>query len=141
MRTSARRPRISNFVISASGILLVQRHEHVVAVDLHVIGGDRLGRGRVERIPRAQVEAGAVEPALDGALLDLTLGEADLGMGALVAHRVDLTLTPDQGDGSLVVGLDPQDPLLGDLVELGELYPVLLGGLTHARLASPRPWP
>ena len=54
--------------------------EHVVAVDLHGVDGDGDGGRQAGRLAGAQVEARAVQPALDRAVLDLALGQRDVGV-------------------------------------------------------------
>src|ERR671921_1134622 len=71
-----------------------------LSVDVHVlplhadrVDGHRLGGRQVAGLAAAQVEARPVQPALDGRgaveLLDVALGEWDLGVRAEVLDRVD----------------------------------------------------
>lgn len=46
------------------------------------MAADSLGTG-------GKVEAGAVQPALDVAVVDISLGQLDVTVAALVEHRVD----------------------------------------------------
>ena len=64
--------------------------EDVIAIDGDGVGGDGLGRGQAGGRAGAQVEARAVQPALDGAVLDVALGQRDVGVGADVVDREDL---------------------------------------------------
>src|SRR6476620_12689527 len=66
--------------------------EHVVAVDLHGVDGDGDGRRGAGRVAGPNVEPGAVQPALEGAAVDLALGERDVGVGASVVERVVVTV-------------------------------------------------
>ena len=52
--------------------------EDVVALDLHGVDGDGRGGRQAGRLAGAQVEARAVQPALDRAVLDLALGSETL---------------------------------------------------------------
>ncbi len=61
--------------------------EHVVAVDGHGEDGHGPDRRQRRRLAGAQVEPGPVQPALDRAVLDLALGERDVGVRAGVADR------------------------------------------------------
>ncbi len=70
--------------------------EHVVAVDLDRIHGDGLGGRQAGGLPGAQVEARAVLPALDLAVVDLAFGQRDLFVRAGVADCVDLAVHADQ---------------------------------------------
>src|SRR5918911_1543679 len=63
--------------------------EDGVALDGGPVDGDRLGGGQPGGPAGAQVEARAVQPALDRAVLDVTLGERDLGVRAGVVDDVD----------------------------------------------------
>ena len=65
---------------------------------LVVVDGDRLGGGQAGGLAGAQVEARAVQPALEGGALDLALGQRDLGVRADVVDREDLALGADQAD-------------------------------------------
>src|SRR5699024_4757323 len=64
------------------------------------VDGHRLGGRQAQRLAAAQVEGGAVQPALDGAVLDVPLREADLPVGADVGDRVVVTgLVAHERDG------------------------------------------
>src|SRR3712207_1566113 len=77
--------------------------EHVVAVHADRVDGDRLGGRQVGGPAAGQVEARPVQPALDGRgaleLLDVPLGEGDLGVRADVLDGEHLALEADDGDG------------------------------------------
>src|SRR6478752_10441103 len=94
------RLRISR-VLMRSGLLLdgvVDVDVDGVAVDLHGVHGDRLGRGKAERLAGLQLELRAVQPAVDDAVEDVALGERDLGVRAHVVDREDLVVAPDDRD-------------------------------------------
>src|SRR4051812_37318894 len=84
---------------------------------------DRLGGREPRRLAAAQVEAGAVQPALDLALGDLALAQGDLGVGAEVLHGEEVVAVAGDrdvevadGDGERLVGrhlLDRADSLEG----------------------------
>ena len=66
----------------------VERDVDVAVVDLDGVGRDRLGGRQAGGLAGAQVEARAVQPALERAAVDLALGERDLGVRAhVVAAR------------------------------------------------------
>src|SRR5665811_1917776 len=74
------------------GVSVLLRHgdEHVATVDLHGIdinGGDSRWAGG---LAGTQVEARAMQPALDGAVLHVALGQGDVRMAAGVIDRVDV---------------------------------------------------
>src|SRR5918998_1156011 len=91
---------------------------HVLPLHADRVDGHRLGGRQVGGLAGAQVEARPVQPALDGRgateLLDVSLGQRNLGVRADVLDRVDLALEADDGDVD-VVELDPQGPGVGDL--------------------------
>src|SRR5262245_3017609 len=72
---------ISSVAMGDSG-LLGDGDEHVVPNDLYGVYGDRTRGGQPGRLAGAQVEAGAVQPALDLAVLDLAFGQRDVGVRA-----------------------------------------------------------
>src|SRR4051812_39055344 len=84
---------------------------HVLSLHADRVDGDRLGGRQVGGFAGAQVEAGPVQPALDGRgaleLLDVPFGQRHLGVRAEVLDRVDLPLEPDDGDVD-VVQLHPE---------------------------------
>src|SRR6476469_2979697 len=89
--TETWRSRISSvvMVVSLSSVQVTgDGDEHVVAVDLHGVDGDRADRRGAGRVAGPNVEPGAVQPALEGAAVDLALGERDVGVGASVVERV-----------------------------------------------------
>src|ERR1041384_2026973 len=75
--TETCRSRISSVAMGDSG-LLGDGDEHIVPFDLYGVYGDGARRGKAGRLAGAEVEAGAVQPALDGTVLDLALGEGDV---------------------------------------------------------------
>src|SRR3954453_283262 len=95
--TVTRRSRISSVAMGVSG-LLVEGDEHVVPFDLYGVYGDGARRGKAGRLAGAQVEAGAVQPALDLAVLHLALGQRDVRVRADVVHREHLALGAHQRD-------------------------------------------
>src|SRR6478752_779976 len=110
------RLRISR-VLMRSGLLLggvVDVDVDGVAVDLHGVHGDRLGRGEGQRLAGAELELGAVEPAVDDAAVDVALGESDLGVRARVGEGVVLVLAAHDRDGD-VAGADGQRVRVGDV--------------------------
>src|SRR3954454_524923 len=85
---------ISSVAMGDSG-LLGDGDEHVVPNDLDGVYGHGPRGGRSGRLSGAQVERRAVQPALDLAVLDLALGERDVGVRAHVVHGEDLALGAD----------------------------------------------
>jgi hypothetical protein len=69
---------------------VVDIDEHVAVVDLAGVDGDRLVGREAGRLAGAQVEPRAVQPTLDRAPVDLTLGERDVGVRAGVVDRIDV---------------------------------------------------
>src|SRR5580704_12715575 len=90
---------------------LGERDVDVVALDLHLVGGHRLGGRRPGGVAGAQVKTGPVQPALHGVVVDLALGQRDLRVRADVTQRVNLALGPDDRD-RLAVHLDPDGPFV-----------------------------
>src|SRR5690606_19915751 len=79
--------------------------EHALAVHRHGIHGDRFGGRKAQRDAVAQVELRPVQPALEGAALDLAVSERDLLVGADVGDRVEgAVLGADDGhlDGTVL---------------------------------------
>src|SRR3954466_2859301 len=111
------RSRISRVLMSVLllGSAVVERggrvDEHVVALHAHGVDGDRLGGREAGRLAGAEVEARAVQPALDLAALDVALRQRDRGVRALVvdgepgvavaddAHRVARRRVEGGGQG------------------------------------------
>src|SRR5918997_5128263 len=97
--------------------------QHVLPLHADRVDVDRLGGRQVGGLAGAQVEARPVQPALDGGgaveLLDVALGQRDLGVRADVLDRVDLALEPDDGDVD-VGQLHPQGAVLGHLGECAD---------------------
>src|SRR5689334_8473474 len=118
--TDTCRSRISSvaMVVSISVFLLGSLVQGVLHVDKYVgtveadrVDRHRVVRGQAQRLAGAQVEAGSVQPALDLAVADVTLGQLDLRVGTLVPHREvlsfalhdrDLDATDLHRDDSLV---------------------------------------
>src|SRR4051794_5490094 len=92
---------ISSVAMGASG-LLGDGDEHVVADDLYGVYGNGPRGGQAGRLAGAQVEAGAVQPALDLAVLDLALGEGDVRVRADVVDREHLAGRAHHGDRGAV---------------------------------------
>src|SRR5690349_15541358 len=109
------RSRISSVAMGASG-LLVEGDEHVVPFDLYGVYGDRARRGKAGRLAGAQVETGAVQPALDLAVLHLALRERDVRVGADVVDGEHLPLGADDRDRRAV----EFHPLRGVLLQLAQ---------------------
>ena len=89
-------------------------HEDVVALDGHGEGGHGARRGQAGGLAGAQVEQRAVQPALDVAVLDVALGQRDVGVGADVGDREDLAAGAGDADGT-AVQLDADRALLGQV--------------------------
>src|SRR5918993_1571254 len=120
--TETWRSLISRVVMRCSA-LLGQGDVDVVALDADGVDGDGDDGGRTGGVARTQVEAGPVEPALDGAAVELALGQRDVGVGARVVDAVHVTvLRADDGDppavdlgrgsahrGKLVEAADPDE--------------------------------
>src|SRR4051812_22069670 len=106
---------ISSVAMGASG-LLGEGDEHIVPFDLYGVYGDRARRGETGRLAGAEVEGGAVQPALDLAVLHLALGEGDVRVRADVVDREHLALGVDDRDGRAV----ELHPLGGVLLQLAE---------------------
>src|SRR4051794_38066404 len=109
------RSRISSVAVGASG-LLVEGDEHVVPFDLYGVYGDGARRGKAGRFAGAQVEAGAVQPALDLAVLHLALGERDVRVRADVVDGEHLPLGLHDRDRRAV----ELHPLRGVLLQLAQ---------------------
>src|SRR5882757_9982537 len=92
---------ISSVAMGDSG-LLVDGDEHVVPNDLDGVYGHGPGGGQSGRLSGAQVEGGAVQPALDRAVLHLSLGQRDVGVRADVVDREHLPLGADHRDRDAV---------------------------------------
>src|SRR3954453_18605856 len=133
---------------SVAGSICLETMEGVsvgLGVDVHVLSlhadrvdGDRLGGRQVGGLAGAQVEARPVQPAFDGGgaveLLDVPLGERDLGVRAQILEGVDLALEPDDDDVD-VRQLDAQRAGVGDV---GERADPLEGHVRPPRPAAPR---
>src|SRR5690606_5613729 len=131
--TETWRSRISSvaimLVVPSSWVLVAggERHVHVAGLDLGLVGGDRLRGRRVGGLAAAQVEAGPVQPALDGAVVDLSLGEGHLGVRADVVEGEDVRAAAHDGD-ERVVDLDGDGPVRGDVVQRAHLHVLAPGG-------------
>ena len=69
----------------------------------------------------AQVEARAVQPALEGAAVDLALGQGDVGVRADVAHGVDATVGVAHDGDRGAVDDDSEDARHRDVDQLADL--------------------
>src|SRR4051812_8116165 len=102
------RSRISRVLMSVLllGSAVVERggrvDEHVVALHAHGVDGDRLGGREAGRLAGAEVEARAVQPALDLAALDVALRQRDRGVRALVVDGIPLVAGADDRDVAVV---------------------------------------
>src|SRR5579859_924589 len=85
--TETCRSRISSVAMDSG--LLGDGDEHIVPFDLYGVHGDGPGRGEARGLAGAQVEARAVEPALDHAVLHLALGQRHVGVRADVVDGED----------------------------------------------------
>src|SRR6185369_8446006 len=94
----------------------LQSDEDVVALDLGLVDGYGNGRGQAGRLAGAQVEAGAVQPALHGGALDVALGQRHVLVRADVADREHLALGVHQAH-RLVTELDPDGRTVRDVGE------------------------
>src|SRR5207247_1278529 len=72
------------------GHSVLQSYEDVAVLGPRLVHGYGLGGRQAGRLAGAQVEARAVQPALDRVALDLALGQRDVGVRADVADRVDV---------------------------------------------------
>src|SRR5512139_447685 len=90
--TETCRSRISRVAMWSGLLDSVDRDEDVVAVDLDGVDGDGLGGRQSGGPPGEQVETRAVQPALEGLVLDLALREGDVRVRAHVVDGVDLAL-------------------------------------------------
>src|SRR5258708_18896533 len=70
-------------------------HVNVLAVNPHRVGVEGLGGRRAGRLAGPQVEAGAVQPALERVVVDLAFGKRDLLVRAELVERVHIALGPD----------------------------------------------
>src|SRR5262249_3227699 len=89
---------------------------HVVAVEPHRVGDEWLGGRRANGFSCPQVEAGAVQPALERVVVNLAVGERDLLMRAELVERVHLALGPDDHQRR-AVQLNPECAWFGYLIE------------------------
>src|SRR5436189_3566325 len=106
---------ISSVAMGSSG-LLGEGDEHVVPFDLYGVNGYGARGGKAGRLAGTQVERGAVQPALDLAVLHLALGERDVRVRADVVDRVHLALGADDRDGRLT-DLDALGRVLFELAQ------------------------
>src|SRR3954467_6889625 len=121
------RSRISSVAMNASG-LLGDGDENVVPFDLYGVYGHGARRGEAGRLSGAQVERGAVQPALDLAVLHLALGERDVRVRADVVDREHLPLGLHDRDRRAV----ELHPLRGVVLQLAEVTGAYEGHQTDA---------
>src|SRR5437763_1964511 len=100
----------------ATVALLLDGDVDVVALDLHGIGGDGTVGRKAGGPAAAQVEPRPVQPALDGAVLDIAVRQVDVGMRADVRDRVDLALRPGDADRD-AVDLETEGTVVGELAQ------------------------
>src|SRR3954468_8190312 len=93
-----------------------RRDVDVAVADLDGEGRHRLGGGQAGRLTGTQVEAGAMQPALQRAAVDLTLAERDRGVTALVAYGVEVGVGGLPGGHLAAVALDADAAALVDAV-------------------------
>src|SRR5262249_35128717 len=114
------RSRISRVDINLSWVLAgrVRRQGNVdvIAVDLHRVGGNRSGRGRVGGVAGPQVETRPVQPAFHRVVVDLPLRQRNLLVRAHVVQRVHLALGAHHRDRH-AADLHPDRPVLGNVRE------------------------
>jgi hypothetical protein len=122
---------------------LVDIDEDLVTVDLGGVDGYGHGRGKADRLPGTQVEARAMQPALDFTVTDIALAESDRGVRAFVADGEDLVTAPHERDLD-VVDDDRQGALVLDVVECGHSdevrhrsMPVVASGATGSAPTYP----
>src|SRR3954454_20943828 len=113
--------------------LLLHGDVDVVAVDLHGIGRDRPVGRQTGGAAGAQVEPRPVQPALDGAVLDVTVGQVDVGVRADVGQREDLTPRLRDTD-RYAIELHADGAVVGELRELAgdPVVACLVGSGAHA---------
>src|SRR5215218_1154466 len=113
--------RIHSQVLGQLGPVVGQVDEHVLALDPHREDPHRAQGRWAVGLAGEQVEAAAVQGALDGRVLDPALGQRVLLVAAHIDHGVDAAVAgADQGDRLLVAELDPE-PLVGfELREPGQ---------------------
>src|SRR3954471_14699600 len=124
------RSRISSVAMNASG-LLGDGDENVVPFDLYGVYGHGARRGEAGRLAGAEVERGAVQPALDLAVLHLALGERDVRVRADIVDREHLATGSHEGHRRAV----EFHPLRGVLLQLAQRTDAYEGG-AHATDAS-----
>src|SRR5260221_6471745 len=91
-------------------------HVNVLAVNPHRVGVEGPGGRRAGRLAGPQVEARAVQPALERVVVDLALGERDLLVGAELVERVHLAVGPDDHERR-AVQFDPAGARVAYLIE------------------------
>src|SRR5689334_8229365 len=114
--TETCRSLISSVAMSVLSDVGVGVDQYVVAVDPRGVHGDRDGGREAGGLAGAQVEAGAVQPALDGAVLHVALRERDRRVAALVLDGEDLVAVEHDGHVE-AVDLDPQGRAVGQLAQ------------------------
>src|SRR5215475_2443753 len=111
--TLACRSRISSVDIR-SPLLGRQLDENVIAVDLHWIDRNGFGCGRPGWLAGAEVEAGSVQPALDGVVVHLALRQRYFLVRADIVQRKYLATGAHHRDRHARY-LDPDGARLGQL--------------------------
>src|SRR3954469_16982557 len=114
--TETCRSLISSVAMSVLSQVLVRVDQYVAPVDLHGVDGNRLGGRRTGGLAGPEVEARAVHPALDGAVVHVALGQCDSRVAALVLDREDLVVVLHDGHVESV-DLDPQGGAVDELAE------------------------
>src|SRR3712207_7372094 len=71
--------------------------ENLVSRDTAAVDRDRFGGGQPERPAGSQVEAGAMEVALDLTVAHVALGQRDGGVRALIGYRVERAVAVHDG--------------------------------------------
>src|ERR1700712_5612580 len=114
--TDTCRALISSVAMSVVSQVLVGVDQYVVPVDLYGVDRDRLGGRRTGGLAGPEVEARAVHPALDGAVVDVSLGQGNSRVAALVLDGEDLVAVLDHSDVE-AVDLDAKRLAVHQLVE------------------------
>src|SRR5215469_1083796 len=120
--------------------------EHVVAVDLDLVGRHWLGGGWSGRLPTAQVEARPVQPALHGVVVDLAFGQRYFFVRADVVQREHLAAGADQAH-RYAVDLDAERAFVRqvrqrtDALEVAHASSVSIAAVIRSRSSGTSIWP